>query len=381
MPPIKFREHTAENRSALSDLWAQAFREGKQIQESDLIDEGGKVYVGESSGEIVCCFKVWDMGLTLNGTTVSAGGLASVAVSPEVRHGGVGGQMLRWSLNKMRENGNLISCLYAFRESYYRKFGFECCGSLIRIECPNHRMPRFVAEQPARMVKPHDWRELQACYEKFALRYNGMNIRSEARWERTLGIRDDRAFIYAVGEPIEGFVFMNQISKVHEDQKAEICWTTPESYRGAISILSGIGINRKSMQWYEPGDSPFLQSYADADVVFNNLLPAMYRVLDVKKLLESQKPTESGKFVIRIQDNDIPDNCGPFKVEFGEQVSVTATTETGIEMDVRHFAQAILGEPNLLELHRNGFVTGADDQIEIAAKLFPNRRVFLADFF
>lgn len=381
MLPISFREHKQEDRLALSDLWAQAFREGLKIKDEDVIDEGGKVYVGESSGRLLCAFKIWEMGITLNGKTVPAGGLASVAVSPEARHAGVGGQLMRWSLKKMRENGMILSCLYAFRESYYRKFGFECCGSLIRIECPNHRMPRLTAEGPVRMMKPHEWRDLQPCYNKFAMRYNGMNIRTEARWEKTLGIRNERAFIYSFGEPVEGFVFMNQISKVHEEQKAEICWTTPQSYRGVLSILSGIGINRKTMKWYEPGDSPFLQSYSDADVVFNNLLPAMYRVLDVRKALESLKPKTKGRFVLKIVDEDLPENRGPFAVVFDENVSVTPTNESGIEVTVQHFAQAFLGEPSFSELHRNGFITGPDDQLISAESLLPNRRVFLADFF
>ncbi len=381
MQTVQFREHQNQDRQANSDLWAQAFREGKQIAENESIDDDAKVYVGESAGKIVCVFKVWEMELTFHGKTIPAGGLASVAVSPEARHLGVGGQLVRWSLNRLRNEGKLFSCLYAFRESYYRKFGFECCGSLIRIECPNHRMPRIEPKMPVRLVKPKEWKSLVQSYNKFAMRYNGMNIRTYTRWERTLGIEHDRAFVYAVGDPIEGFVCMNQIAKIFEDQKAEICWTSPESYNEVISVLSGIGINRKLMKWYEPGDSPFLQAYADSDTNIQNLLPAMYRVLNVSKLLETMESEKEGKFSIEITDPDIPENCGAFDVSFGEKTVVSKTETTEIKMNVNRFAQAALGEPSLEELHQNGFVKASIDSIKTAKQLMPSRRVFLADFF
>lgn len=138
-----------------------------------------------------------------------------------------------------------------------------------------------------------------------------------------------------------------------------------------LGVLAGIGKNKTKVTWYEPSDSPFRAFYWDrgASISLSNTL--MYRVINVKKALEGLKPVASGSFSIEINDEDIPENRGPWQVTFSpEQVTVEPTATAGLKMDIRQFAPALLGEPSLAYLAMNEFVEVRDEnQLREAEKL------------
>jgi hypothetical protein len=65
-----------------------------------------------------------------------------------------------------------------------------------------------------------------------------------------------------------------------------------------------------------------------------------------------------------------------------QEVVVERTEAVGLTMDVRQFAQAVLGDPSVLDLARIGLVDVADAAaLESASRLLPASPVYCPEFF
>ena len=126
----------------------------------------------------------------LNGKSVKSGGIANVSTLPEHRHGGMVRHMMKKICDKMYDDGCVMSYLYPFSYEYYRKFGYEMCNEMLRIEAkPNDigDLP-FVgsAVQFEHGENGTDPADIIDIYTSFSSGYNIMLDRDAWQWERKL---------------------------------------------------------------------------------------------------------------------------------------------------------------------------------------------------
>jgi predicted acetyltransferase len=329
------------------------YNSGQPIPLDKQVYKTSTPYVGELDGRVVGTFVVMDMTCTRGSQAAwKTGGIAGVAVLPEARQSGVGGAMMRWALKHMRESGYVLAALYAFRESYYRQFGYEVCGMRYRIPCPNARLPRHKAALPIRRVPAEGLDEIKACHEGFCRARSGMNLRNEMHWGRV--VNENRA-IYAAGDPVEAYAIVDHDWTFWIDQPvAEFGWTTERGYESMVSFFGSLGINKTSVSWNEPSDSPFLARHLDKGIDVVSEKPIMFRLLNAPAALSDLKGAE-GSFHVALHDQDLPENAGPWLVECRDgKTRVTPAESFDFELDVRAGVQALLGEPGFDALMRNG---------------------------
>jgi predicted acetyltransferase len=319
------------------------------------------------------------------GVFLTNDGVGLVGVRPEYRQTGVGGRLLRWGLAEMRERGVHLSSLYAFSEAYYRRFGWESTGTRVRILCPNKRLPRHKVNLPVRELTPDRWPLLERAYNRFAQGYCGMSRRSEVRWDRVLRPCEPNApVIYALGDPVESYVVLNaNPAGWHEQSINEFVWTSPESYRSALGFLANLGINQRSIGWQEPSDGPFRYQHLDKTVEQALIAPPQFRVVDVPGTIRSLATTASGAFRFSVSDGQLPANNGPWRVSFSPAgVEVAPCDKSDIHFSVQTLTQAVMGEPSLATLLRQGFVTSVDEAAATAAcTLLTPQRVYCLEVF
>jgi predicted acetyltransferase len=381
MPQITVRPYQEQDRDAFFHVRAMTYNDGKPIAAEDQVFKTTRGYVGQVDGVVAGVFSVLDFTCTRGEATFRDAAVAGVAVLPEFRRSGVGSAMMTEALRLFRSEGIPMASLYAFRESYYRRFGYEACGSRVKLTLPNSRYPKLSQSLPVRRLEMADAGLLQPCYETFCRKRSGMNIRTDLHWSRVLG-KD--ISIYAAGYPIEAYLLINHQWQFWEGQAAsELVWTTRRGYDSILSILCGVGINKTSVEWYEPSDGPFIQRFFDQGVKANIERLVMYRATDVPALLRALKPEGSGEFTVLVPDNEIPQNVGPWKVEFSpKEVSVEASETADIELPIQTFVQALLGEPSLTDLIRNGLVCSKSEKALLAAQLLlPPSPTYCSDFF
>jgi predicted acetyltransferase len=360
------------------------YNDGLPVTDRDAWRLEHERYVAEMDGKIVGAFNVLPITATRGASTLLCGGVAGVAVAPDCRRAGVGGTMMRWYVNHAREQGVPLASLYGFRETWYRRFGYEVAGKRTRIVCPTHRLPNVEGALDVRRLGWEDWPELAPCYAAFAHARSGVNTRAAAwQWKRVLA-ENKPLVIYAFGDPVEAYAAVSHSWSFWTEQHiSELIWSTRRGYESALAFLRQLGINKTAISWFEPSDSPFYAQYLDHGAEARIERPIMFRVNDVPAALRTLQTKSEGVFEVRVTDDVVPENDGVWRVEYSPSgVTVTPGTDEDFTIDVRQLAQAFLGEPSLAELLRHGMVpVHHAGPVENALRLLTPSPTVCLDFF
>ncbi len=384
MSPITVRPSEPADKPGFLRVWSLTYNNGAPFQEGSSVFKHASPFVATNGSGVVGAFGVMPMTATRGMGLMKSAGVLGVAVLPNVRGSGIGGAMMRWVLRHYREQGFEIASLYAFRESYYRGFGYECCGKHVKLTVDSARLPAFKQELESTVLEVTDIDAITECYAAFSRRHSGMNLRTPSQWERVLNPTSNKT-LYAVGNPVEAYALIKQKDGFWEDQWVEeVIWSSLAGYNSIMAVLRGVAINKSKLSWYEPSDSPYLAMYYDHGCKVEIERTPMFRVLNVEAAFSALKPEGSGEFVIEIDDPDIVENRGSWVVQYDASgVFVERTSRAGgVSLHVRHFAQAILGEPSLRDLINLGAARIIDENQALAAqRLLTPSCTYCADFF
>lgn len=390
MPDIVVRPIEERDQDGFDTVRSLTYNNGDPIppERRELKSPGVRSFVAEQQGQIVGGCQVLDISACRGTAVLPCGGVAGVAVLPELRRSGVGSAMMTWLISHLRETNTPIASLYAFREPFYRRFGYEVAGRRLKIVCPTNRWPKVECQLPIRRLTPADWQELVDCYAQFASTRSGLNIRNDWQWKRVLG-ENRQLTIYAVGEPVEAYAVVSHVTAFWTtDHISEIAWSTRRGYEGLLDMLGGLAINKTALSWFEPSDGPFYTDYMDQGVSVTVERPTMFRVNDVPAALRSLKPDPElkGEFTLSIGDLIVPENVGPWRVTYSdgkvEVEKLSSRPSVDLQMQVRHFAQAFLGEPSIGQLVSVGNVeVQSTEGLLAASRLLPAQSVCCMDFF
>lgn len=303
---------------------------------------------------IVCDYPTFWMGEVVRGA-----GVAAVATLPEFRGGGIGQQMMDRLVELMGEASYELASLYGFRESFYRKSGFEGCGWRWKITCPAHQLPNVGGDLEPREIEVANLDEIFGCYRQFAARFNGSCDRTAEHWKRRLGKKAPQ--IYAVGEPVEGYLWANPFGFWNDLEIGEIAWTTDRGYRSLLNLMRTMAINKSSVIWNEPPESAFGRRFVDGAVEMVKHRPTMFAVIDPESLL-TRLGVEFDQFSFEFMGRTI--GSGP-----------------RVDINRLQLAQVLMGSPNLDEMVEWGEVTGNAGAMEYLRKYLKPKPVCCMEFF
>jgi predicted acetyltransferase len=381
--PAVARPYAPEDADSYFAIISATYGNGVPTPEENRTMTAGRPFVAEIKGRVAGVAKINDYVCTRGAAELPSAGIAGVAVSPSERQSGVGSTLLEWMVRHAREEGFAVSSLYAFRDSFYRKFGYETVGKRIAIKCPTGRLPKLRSDLPVQNLVPEDRELIRPCYEAFARARSGFHIRDERRWNEVLNARDFPK-TYVFGDPVEAYAIVAHKIDFWDSQKvAEVVWTTEAGHRAVVAWFGGLGANKTHIEWSEPSDSPFLARYNDQGVESKLAQPIMYRVLNTPEALKSLRTDESGEFNIHIVDKLLPENQGPWRVAFSpDGVIVEKASAADVTMDIRQFTCAFMGDPSVVDLARNGLIEVRDRAaLKSISRLLTPSPVSCWDFF
>lgn len=387
MAGVSVRPYEPRDADGFFEVMALTYNNGLPVENREDWVVDRDAFVAEADGRIVGGFFAHRFTATRGAATLRCGAVAGVAVAPDMRRGGIGARMMEAYSQYANRHGITLSSLYGFREEWYRRYGYEVAGRRIRIVCPSHRLPKIESELPVKRLGPDDWPLIEPCFLKFAHSRSGVNTRAGVgQWKRVLG-ENKPLTIYAFGDPVESYVAISHQTAFWVEQGvSEFVWTSRRGYEAGLSFLRQLGMNKTSVAWYEPSDSPFYAQYLDQGVEVRIERPIMFRVNDVRGALAAMPVSPkagSGSFSVQLRDQIVPENEGCWRVDYSaDNVSVSRTDSAGIRMDIRQFAQVFLGDPSLGELLRHEAVEVLDDRhVEPALRFFEPLPVYCGDFF
>lgn len=349
--------------------------------ESYPVDPGEVRYLVRSGKEPVAACAVYPMDVARGSSTLRCGGVAGVATLPEHRRVGAADDLMRAVLEGMRGDGVAISALYAFRSTYYRRFGYENCGWRWQIKCPAERLPRFRSSLPVKQITPAELKNLDAVYVPFIRARSGSPLRDLDAWEHRMGKKPP--MVYAIGDPLEAYLWANLGEFWGDVSVGEFAWVTRRGYESGLSLLAGLCSNQLSVTWSEPPDSPFVDCHMDQGVTAQHQRPTMFRVVDLRAAFGSLSSEEAVEFSFELTDQSAPWNQGLWSVRAKpDGCEVTPGGRPAFRIDVTSFSQALMGQPSLSTLAATGQVEVLDPSgFAAACRLLQPLPVVCMDFF
>lgn len=295
---------------------------------------------------------------SFDGNDVLMMGIGGVATLPQYRRmGGIRG-CFEHALPRMREEGAVLSYLYPFSTAFYRKFGYElgCAANQWRIALRS--VPKQAVGGTCRLLeRGADLREaIERIDRSWQTRYNCM-IRCEDieyAWIGQANPFADRSYTYVYfredGEPA---AYLTCRLVIDGGERTLECTRTafdgPEGLRGLLALLKTMEADHSHAVMTLPEDIELggvLPEWSFGDVQCKKAWKGMARVVNVQRALELARMRGKGSLVLEIEDAQIPQNSGRYRVCFtpGMPNAVERTQASpDVILGIQDFSRLILG--------------------------------------
>lgn len=391
---------TPADKPVYMRLMAQAFERGK-VQKDTVYDEN---FGSETAGiwkndQLQAAVTVRPFAVRWRNAasgTLSMGGVAGVATGIEARGRGYVDRLLRDSLVRMRDAGQVVSALYPFAWAFYRKFGWEWVGEKRSVTLPLREIKatpegRFVREVPSETAREM----LAPVYDRYCARYNGAFSAESHQWSDKLSHNEDRTtFVYAYfpdgGTEPTAYLLWRYDSGSDAGEIREFIAYTPDGYRALFGLLHYLGTQCKTARVVVPADPPFwLQLHSwEVKTCIEPVFQA--RVVDVcaamGQLVSPDGFPDGASVTVQVEDGAAPWNQGTFRITT-ESGRIRCSPESenkaaDTTLDIQAFSQAFWGAPSLPMLREAGRIEVRDEAgYENLCRLLPAAPIFTMDFF
>jgi predicted acetyltransferase len=306
-------------------------------------------YLGSfEDGEMTSMMCMIPNQMYINGTALDFGTVSPVASSPLHRRKGHAGQLMRRSLEVMKQRDQSISGLYTPHPAFYRRYGWEIASEAssftfkpkdLRTQVQPRQRGRF------RLLKSGDWQELDAVYQAYAEAHNGPFRRNEAWWRNYVletpwrPIHDIVLWQDDAGTP-QGYALYQQPSQSDRDNRViviEMLALTGDAYLNLLVYFGRHDIHREIVIWSSP-DDPLPLHFSDAErLETKHSFAVMLRVVDFEAAMLARPPArvdETCEVVLRIEDESAPWNDGTWRTAITEGKTFVERTDAAAELSV-----------------------------------------------
>lgn len=332
---------------------------------------------------------------TFDGNDVLMMGIGGVATLPQHRRtGGIRG-CFEHALPRMFEDGAVLSYLYPFSTAFYRKFGYELGCKANRWKIALRSVPRQAVSGTVRLLERGSaMKEAIAQIDrKRQARYNCM-VRCEDIEYTWIGHANpfaDRSYTYiyfrSSGEPA---AYLTCRPVVDGGDRTMECtrfvFDDPEGLQGLLVLLKTMEANHSYAVMTLPEDVELggvLPEWSFGDVQCQRTWQGMVRVVNVQRALELARMRGEGSLVLEIEDAQIPQNSGRFRVQFapGKPNTVARTGEKpDVILGIQDFSRLMIGGCDAEALSWLPQVRLLCPQ-EQAAQVFYRKPLFISQYF
>lgn len=284
-----------------------------------------------------------------DGNKIPMFGVGGVSTLPEYRNKGCSRQIITKMLKEEYKKGTVISSLFPFNTSFYRKFGYDvACEKNVYTFKPAF-LKDYTFNGEVIMYKPgDDYSSYIKLYDEFIKNFNLGACRNEVAWNWKMpkDVFKHRKFAYLLRENNEDIAYI--IFKDKEGEEAiidiqEMVWKNNGGFTAILGFLARFNSDYGTIKMPLPPTFE-LNSIIHSPIPYESEkelhLGYMVRAVNAKKALElMNKPKCS--FTIQINDNIIKENNNIFKVT-DNNVEVS-NENPDIVVSIEAFSQLVFG--------------------------------------
>ncbi len=410
-PALRYRPARRTDVDTLADLALRAYRVSSLEARREFYTEHPRfslrdVRAGELDGELVASLVLYPLQAFVRGQLVAATGIGSVAVSPEHRRRGVAEALLRATLRELRQRGDALCLLYAFRSDFYRRFGWSLIERTNLLSLPPASLPASEEARRVRRLRLPDRPAIVELYERHARETGHFALaRRPEWWEKRLWSYEGDWVVYEGRRrgQIEGYL-QYQVDAGDGPWKLvvtvnEFVASTPAAHRGLWGHLHALRDQAIEVVACVPGDSLWLTQIADAGNLRGELklgvhrsaghlgYGAMLRLVDVKGALEAMPlaPHARGELALEVSDPLLPQNARAWRLTARDgRLNVRPERAGGngrslprLAAPVEALAAIVAGALSPVTAAEGGLVEDARGAAEMAESWFRARPAFL----
>ena len=270
--------------------------------------------------KLVSQFAVYPLKMNVYDATVPIGFITSVCTYPEYSGKGIMSNLMRQSLTRMTEKGQVLALLYPYSIPLYRKFGWEIVSNKISYTVKDRQIP--VQTKVSGFVRRVNWdnAEFMDLHTRFAKQTHGCLYRDKLAWEEYWRWDEDDtavAVYYSENEkPLGYMVYMIKDDIMHIK---EMIYLNREAQKGLWEYIrahdSMIDEVRGNTYFNEP-----IAFYMNDGDIRETIRPyIMGRIVDVRGFLKKYRcnPNEKGvRIAIEVTDSFLEWNNAKLTVLF-----------------------------------------------------------------
>jgi predicted acetyltransferase len=281
--------------------------------------------------ELVGTTEVAPVGQFFGGRSVPMGAVASVAVRPAHRGRGVAPRLLGRAVERMHEQGLVVSTLHPATTRFYRGLGWEIGGEFGIRRVPCASLASLPPGEPECVWRgaAADLGTVRECYERVAPTINGAIDRADARWRADeLALEQPHRYLYVYDGDgqIDGYVVYEQHQAgrtwgfritVHElvaaDARAAVTlWRHLGSHAAQVDTVTVLAMPLDVLTLLLPeqvvefvGANHWMTRVVDAPgaVAARGYSPGVRAEVHVQ-LADRLAPWNDGRFVLRIEGGE-----------------------------------------------------------------------------
>lgn len=294
---------------------------------------------------------VIDEGQYYGGRVVPSGGIASVAVLPDMRGLDLARRVMREAFVRMLGMGAAISALYPTTSSLYRSLGYEQSGTNVISRLALSDLP---SSAPAgHTFAPCGFDEVREQYDAMALRFDGWLERRDDRWA---AIRYDyekstdqhAAFcVHRNGSPVGAILYRQSQAEVHQAEiNAQLFAQDIAALRALLALAAGhstiaVGLRTQIPEW------ELCRAIDQSHRIRQHFaMKWMTRVLDAPAAIAARgyNPHVDAEVHVHLQDDALAMNNGPFVLRVRDGAGTLEPGGRGdVPLDIRELAAYYTG--------------------------------------
>lgn len=213
---VDIRAPQRDEAGAVFAICSEAFTSPPNRRETWMAAKRMEDFLGAWAGEeLVGTTEVMPVGQFFGGRSVPMGAVASVAVRPDHRGRGIAPRLLALAVERMHEQGLVVSTLHPATTRFYRGLGWEIGGEFGVRRVPTASLAALPPgeQECLRPGRSDDLDGVRECYDRVAPSINGAIDRREPRWridQLTLDRPQRYLYVYDADDGIDGYVVYDQ---------------------------------------------------------------------------------------------------------------------------------------------------------------------------
>lgn len=372
-----------------NELLSLGYEEEEIKQSKYPIFEKAKVTGWFDGNKLASQIAIYPMKINIHGHIYKMGGVTGVATYPEYANMGLMNELMKRSLEDMRDSGHSISFLYPYSIPYYRRKGFEVVSDKMSFTIKDTQIPDFKPVRGAVERVSMDHTDLKNIHNKFTENRHGTLIRGNFEWEEywKWEVDDTIVAIYYSedGNPFGYMVYLieNDIFKIKE-----LVYLNEEARHGLWNYIRAHFSMIDKVIGFNYTNEPIAFLLEDSEIKETIRPYIMARITDVYKFISDypfSSRLKNEKLHLIIDDSMAKWNCGDFSISWdsnGRTVcKVGDKSGRDVKMDIQTLTAMLMSYKSPSYLNRIERIEGDWHAIHLLENIIPKEIPYFSDYF